>query len=242
MDDFRRDARRGKLPDYAFIEPRLFFNHNDEHPPFDWPGSEHSSVLAGEILIKEVYDTIRKSSSSKGSNAQNTLLAITYDEHGGCYDHVPPPCAKPPDPAAPAGQFDFRFDRLGIRVPTILVSSYIEEGTVFNTPLQHTSMIRTLCDKWHLGHFNDRDKSATPFTDVFTNTCRPASSWPEVTARPYKPKNRFNRRYPLNDLQESLLRTVAAIFEEVERVDDKGIDTVGEAVKYMKRKLRSFKI
>ena len=59
---------------------------------------------------------------------------------------------------------------------------------------------------------------------------------PEVTARPYKSKNRVNRRYPLNDLQESLLRTVAAIFEEAERVDDKGIDTVGEAVKYMKRK------
>jgi phospholipase C len=58
---------------------------------------------------------------------------ITYDEHGGCYDHVPPPWgAVPPD--ADAGEFGFGFDRFGIRVPTVLVSPLIAPGTVYRTP------------------------------------------------------------------------------------------------------------
>ena len=241
MDEFYRDVRKGRLPDYAFIEPRLFFNHNDEHPPVDILGSEHSSVLAGEILIKEIYDAIRTSSSSRGSNAENTLFTITYDEHGGCFDHVPPPCAPPPDPEAPAGEMGFRFDRLGVRIPTIFISSHVEAGTVVNEQLWHTSMIRTLSRKWHLGHLTDRDRQAPTFENVLGGTCRPGSSWPEVTARPYEAKRRVNRDHPLNHLQESLIRTVAGLFGEHDSLAQEALESVGGAVKYMKRKLKSLK-
>jgi phospholipase C len=85
------------------------------HPAFDalFPGVDldpPSSLLGGEALLAKIYDAIRSSSSPDGSNAYNTLL-ITFDEHGGTYDHVPPPTVVPPDPAAPAGQMGFTFQR-----------------------------------------------------------------------------------------------------------------------------------
>ena len=68
-----------------------------------------------------------------GPGWAQTLLVITYDEHGGCYDHVPPPAgATPPD--NDAGEFEFDFTRFGVRVPTVLVSPLIPAGTVFRAP------------------------------------------------------------------------------------------------------------
>jgi hypothetical protein len=60
-----------------------------------------SSLLGGEALLAKIYDAVRSSSSSTGSNCFNTLLMVVFDEHGGTYDHVPPPRATPPDPSAP---------------------------------------------------------------------------------------------------------------------------------------------
>jgi phospholipase C len=75
---------------------------------------------------------------------------ITFDEHGGCYDHMEPPAATPPDTASNPGEEGFRFDRYGVRVPTVLVSPYIEAGTVFRSPTavpyDHTSILATLRD------------------------------------------------------------------------------------------------
>ena len=68
-----------------------------------------------------------RASQSGGSNAMNTALVITFDEHGGTYDHVPPPTATPPDRSGP-GEMGFTFDRLGVRVPTIVVSAYTAAG------------------------------------------------------------------------------------------------------------------
>jgi phospholipase C len=88
-------------------------------------------------------------SQSPGWN--ETLLIITFDEHGGTYDHVLPPTgAATPDKASDPGENGFRFDRFGVRVPTILVSPWIEAGTVFRsntaTPLDHTSVLATVRD------------------------------------------------------------------------------------------------
>jgi phospholipase C len=80
----------------------------------------------------------------------NTTLLIGWDEPGGTYDHVPPGPAAPPDPAAPAGEQGFEFDRSGYRVPAILVSPWVESGSVYNEEYRHTSLIATLRKKWGL--------------------------------------------------------------------------------------------
>ena len=210
MEKFFEDARAGTLPSYAFLEPRFFFNHNDQHPPIQVLGENlHSSVLAGELLIERVYDAIRRSDSAKGSNFRNTLLVITYDEHGGTFDHVPPPVAAAPEAGAPAGQMGFRFDRLGVRVPAILISAWIEPGTVVSTALDHGSLLRTMSKKWDLGHMTERDRAANDIGVTFNRRePRPRESWPVVRARPMpgrEQRKASNLDHPLNGLQRSVL-------------------------------------
>jgi phospholipase C len=132
---FRSDAQQGTLPAYSFIEPRYFTEWslpNDQHPPH--------VVTFGEQLIADVYNSVRA-----GPGWTKTLLIITYDEHGGCYDHVAPLSATPPSPAPSQ---PFNFDRYGVRVPAVLVSPYIRQATVLrppgNVPYDHTSIIATL--------------------------------------------------------------------------------------------------
>ncbi|MFD9342140.1 alkaline phosphatase family protein [Streptomyces sp. NPDC060049] len=79
-------------------------------------------MLGGEDLLARVYEAVRSSSSPRGSTHLNATLLVTFDEHGGTYDHVPPGPAPAPTEGAPAGQLGFRFDRLGVRGPTIAVS------------------------------------------------------------------------------------------------------------------------
>jgi phospholipase C len=105
-DRFLEDAEQGTLSTYSFIEPNLWGGHNDMHPAISalFPGVAYDppfSLLGGEALLAKIYDAVRSSSSSTGSNCFNTLLMVVFDEHGGTYDHVPPPRATPPDPSAP---------------------------------------------------------------------------------------------------------------------------------------------
>jgi len=190
-DRFLADAASGQLPTYSFIEPNLLYGHNDMHPAFDalFPGVDldpPSSLLGGEALLAKIYDAIRSSSSPDGSNACNTLLLITFDEHGGTYDHVPPPSAVPPDPAAPAGQMGFTFERSGLRVPTIAVSAWIDQNTVVTDEYRHTSVIRTLRERWPLGApLTGRDGTARDLAPVLSlSSPRAPEDWPEVTPRP----------------------------------------------------------
>jgi phospholipase C len=119
---FKKDATNGKLPSLTVIEPRYFdlkgIPANDDHPSHD--------VANGQKLVKEVYETLRAS-----PQWNETLLVITYDEHGGFYDHVETPYVNVPNPdgnTGPAPYF-FKFDRLGVRVPTIMISPWIKKGT-----------------------------------------------------------------------------------------------------------------
>lgn len=91
---------------------------NDDHPSHD--------VYQGQMFVKEVYETLRAS-----PQWNETLFVITYDEHGGFYDHVTTPVRGVPSPDGIVGPepFLFKFDRLGVRVPTIAVSPWIEKGT-----------------------------------------------------------------------------------------------------------------
>jgi phospholipase C len=144
---FLADAHAGALPAYSFIEPRYFadLNHgipNDQHPPHD--------VTAGEKLLADVYNAVRNSPCWMQS-----LLIITYDEHGGCFDHMPPPLAVPPDGNRHPPD-NFAFDTYGVRVPAVIVSPYMPKGSIVRSapagtafdappyPFDHTSIIATL--------------------------------------------------------------------------------------------------
>ena len=145
------DAAAGALPSVAWIDPHfkdlhvLGPNSNDDHPPSD--------VLAGQDLVLTVYHAL-----SSAPTWPRTLLVIVYDEHGGFYDHVPPPAAVD----------DHRgFDRLGVRVPAILVSPLVSRGSTSTALLgrefhfDHTSLIKT----------------------ILTRFCRSGGQIPAMTAR-----------------------------------------------------------
>ena len=190
LDDFFDDAERGALPTYSFIEPCLIHAHNDYHPAVNAVFPEvsadpPSSILGGEELLARIYRAVRASSTADGSHFANTLFLVSFDEHGGTYDHVAPPRADPPDPAAPAGQMGFRFDRAGVRIPTVAVSAYIDPHTVISDPYRNTSLIATLRDRWPLGPpLTARDATAPGVAPVLTRTTpRPQEDWPEVTPR-----------------------------------------------------------
>ena len=242
MRHFLQDAQNGTLPNYAFIEPRLFLNHNDMHPPVRIAGiTQRSSILAGEVLIKDVYDAIRLSNSANGSNFANTLLAITFDEHGGCYDHVPPPAAAPPDAAKPIGQFGFGFDRQGVRVPAVLISAYIESGTIIDTELSHTSLMKTLSDKWSLGHLTGRDRVATNLSAAFIRSSpRGPDQWPIVTPRTLPPglARESDNDHPLNELQRAVVGLAVAISGDAVLKPGE-IVTVLDAIRRMRKELGS---
>jgi phospholipase C len=99
---------------------------------------------------------------------------------------VPPGPVPPPDPAAPAGEFGFTFDRSGYRVRAIVVSPWVEPGSVYNEEYRHTSLIATLRKVWDLGApFTQRDASARTFDHVFTRgKPRDPQTWATVAAQP----------------------------------------------------------
>jgi phospholipase C len=190
-DVFYQDAEKGNLPTYSFIEPNLWHNHNDMHPPISMlvPGlafDARSALLGGEAFLARIYDAIRSSSSSGGSNWFNTLLMVVFDEHGGTYDHVPLPTANPPDPAGPAGQMGFTFNRLGVRLPAIAISPWISERSVVNDVHHHTSVIRTMRERWELGKpFTGRDATAPDLALLLTrDKPREPEDWPDVSPQP----------------------------------------------------------
>ncbi|MFJ4045922.1 alkaline phosphatase family protein [Microbacterium sp. NPDC089987] len=200
MEDFYADAKNGTLPAYAFIEPRMVYDHNDFHPPFGAPrestadgeevfDSAISDVRAGDRLVHDVYEAVRTSASPDGSNAVNTLLLITFDEHGGCYDHVPPPPATRPTRDTGPGEMGFTFDRLGCRVPAIAVSAYTKRGTIVHDEMHHGSVTATLSRLHGLQPLNDRDASANAlFNIVNLEQPRHPADWP-ITRPAYTPPN-----------------------------------------------------
>jgi phospholipase C len=159
--DFLAAASSGALPPYTFLEPDWSSTGNSQHPNYD--------VAKGESLIHDVYTALRA-----GPGWNQTLLVITYDEHGGCYEHVPPPAgATPPD--TNAGEFGFDFRRFGVRVPAVVVSPWIAPGTVFrapagSAPLDHTSILATVERRFGLPALTARDQAAADLGGVLTES------------------------------------------------------------------------
>lgn len=202
---FERDCSHDALPQYSFIEPNFF--GSDQHPPHD--------VRRGDEFLRRVWQALSTSPAWR-----NALLVITYDENGGCFDHVPPPFgATCPDAAGNPGDEGFRFDRFGVRVPTVLVSPYIEAGTVFRsptaTPHDHTSVLATLRDWLGLGqHFlaSERIRAAPTLQHVLT-LAHPRTDLPQLPAPPLEalisPTFNLPEPAPLNDIQLFLIERAA---------------------------------
>jgi phospholipase C len=168
-----------KLPQYTFLEPNFLDSDESYHPPHD--------ITPAEQFLAQVYGALQAC-----PYRDEILFVITFDEHGGCYDHVPPPSpavAPEPGPVSRYGGFD--FDRYGVRVPTIVVSSYVQPGTVFraagDTPYDHTSILATLRDWLGIGPAafgatlpSPRIGVAPTLEPVLTEPA--ARAWPVVTA------------------------------------------------------------
>ncbi len=211
FSQFLADAHTGTLPNYSFIEPRYFSDlflkniPNDEHPPHN--------VIYGEQLIANIYNALRSSPCWK-----QTLFIITYDEHGGCYDHVPPPAAVPPDGN---NQYGFDFDSYGVRVPAVLVSPYIPAGSKIRPdsdslyPFDHTSIISTVRALFDLGGpLTQRDAVAPTLLsalslDLPTND-GPASIDPGLVTPPVA-QVAARAAAPLNGMQSSLAAAAATL-------------------------------
>jgi phospholipase C len=186
MDQFYRilnGAPNTQLPTFSYLEPSwniFYFGHsfqngNDYHPP--------GNLACGEAFLATLFSKLQAS-----KYWPNTLLIVTFDEHGGTYDHVEPPAAKAPwddpkDGTKPPSNYavDFDFKRFGVRVPLLLISPLIEAGTVIRSktavPFDHTSIIATILNwlkidpaRWQLG---SRTANAPTFEDVLTRQDQP---------------------------------------------------------------------
>jgi len=156
--DFQARAAAGTLPAYTFLEPDFSAGGNSQHPNYN--------VAAGEQLMHDVYYTLRN-----GPGWNTTLLLITYDEHGGNFDHVTPP-ATAVAPDGTTGEFDnFDFSRFGVRIPALLISPLIPAGTVFRPAagtIDHTSVLKTIQQRWSVPPLTARDRAAPGLGDALS--------------------------------------------------------------------------
>jgi phospholipase C len=152
---FHSDAAAGRLPAFTFIDPE--YDTTSEENPQD--------IQVGERFVADVVRTLMRAPTWK-----HTALFITYDEHGGYYDHVPPPRAIKPDSTPPllsAGDMPGGYDRYGFRVPTIVVSPWARPNYVSSLVQDHTSILAFMERKWNLPAMTFRDANAQPMTDYF---------------------------------------------------------------------------
>jgi len=235
LRDFIKAAgQKGGLPNYSFLEPIYFDSlvwgpENDMHPecnPYELYGP--SNLERGEALVAKVYNAVRN-----GPDWESTLLIILFDEHGGCYDHVPPPsapecsAAMAPDRIIPAGEpggAGFKFDRLGPRVPAILISAFTKPQTRLHSVFEHTTVLSTVVNCFGLpkNKLGKRQAKAPDLKEAL-NSSRPRKDRPPIPNRHFSfledaeaalhslvhAKLLRSRRRPISDLRRHALHNMA---------------------------------
>jgi phospholipase C len=196
LDQFFADAARGTLPAFSLVDPD-FETYSEENP---------QDIKKGESFAAEVIKTVLH-----GAGWPHTLLIWVYDEHGGYYDHVPPPPAIPPDDIEGGSllasrnaltavlrrvrpsmvesnenldQGPHRYDRYGFRVPAVIVSPYARPGYVCSETFDHTSVLKLVEEKWNLPALTARDAAARAPLDTLDLTGAPAFLVPPVLPNP----------------------------------------------------------
>ncbi|MGO8866468.1 MAG: alkaline phosphatase family protein [Alphaproteobacteria bacterium] len=190
IDEFFDDARgaEAEFPDFCFVEPDyLGWGQNDDHPPHD--------VMRAEKLLADVYNALRANEALWRS----TLLVVFFDEHGGFYDHVEPPTTIAPD----GHHKDYDFERLGVRVPALLVSPWVERG-VEHTQFDHTSLLKYLIDKWGLEELGARAQQAKSIGTVLARRTPREDTLVRIELSPEE------LRPPDTELEEAAFGTLSA--------------------------------
>lgn len=178
FEQFQEDIAQEDYP-YAFtwIEPNYGHVSNDS---FSGGSSQHpmDSLDAGERLIAATYNAIRNS-----PHWEDSLLIVTYDEHGGFYDHVAPLGTVPPgdNPGTANNKRGFNFTWLGVRIPSVVISPMIPKGTIDHTVYDHTSILKTVEGVFRIQPLTQRDASANGLTGLLSLT-EPRSDCPQNVA------------------------------------------------------------
>ncbi len=171
--EFFADAAAGTLPAFSLVDPESF-EGSEENPQDITVGESYAASVINAVLHSPAWE--------------KTVLVFTYDEHGGYYDHVPPPRAVPPDlvppeitvpPDQPGG-----FDRYGFRVPTVIVSPWARRDYVSSVVHDHTSILKLVETKWNLPALTYRDANASNLLDCLQLSARrpPFAAPPELPA------------------------------------------------------------
>ncbi|MEZ4445886.1 MAG: alkaline phosphatase family protein [Polyangiaceae bacterium] len=179
IEQYYEDAAAGTLPPFAFVDPGLgigtgSYDNDDEHPP--------ALAQIGQRFVADVVKALTESPLWSRS-----ALMLTYDEHGGLYDHVEPPPACVPDDVAPEtepGDPEKPFDRLGIRVPLIVVSPFAKKHHVSHEIYDHTSILKLVEARWVMPALTHRDANALAPWDMFDFDDPPHLDPPAVSLPP----------------------------------------------------------
>ncbi len=172
MTQFFTDAAAGTLPGFCYVEPN-YGTQSEEDP---------QNIVEGEAFVAQVLDAL-----VSGPGWAKTLLIWTYDEHGGYYDHVPPPPAIPPDnipPAVPSGESVYNgFAQYGFRVPCAFISPWARPRYVSHQVFDHSSICALVEAKWNLPAMTYRDANAHNMLDML-DLRSPAFLTPPPLAQP----------------------------------------------------------
>ncbi|CAG8959809.1 hypothetical protein HYFRA_00001717 [Hymenoscyphus fraxineus] len=171
LTKFYEDAKNGDLPQFTWINPECC-SYQSYHPP--------SPISMGELFIKDIYEALRAS-----PQWDSTLFVLTFDEHGGFGDHVAPPMNVPAGDdityteKAPDGQnYTFDFTRLGVRVPTLVISPWVKGGVIETKGrnnggvYSHTSLLKTVNELWGLDDLTERVGWSSSFEHLIQDTKR----------------------------------------------------------------------
>ena len=174
IDQFYKDAKAGTLPAVSYVDPN-FSTESEENA---------DDISLGENFVAKVVNALFDS-----PNWKNSVLIYTYDEHGGYYDHVPPPRAVKPDnirPGADSPGIHGQYDRYGFRVPTVVVSPFAKRDYISHVVHDHTSIMKLIETKWNLPALTYRDANADDMLDSLDLEGPPAFAEPPTLPNPGK--------------------------------------------------------
>jgi phospholipase C len=173
MKDYFDDAEAGRLPQVAFVSSTF----DTKLPESTWEHAPHLPTI-GQQWVARVIDALTRS-----PDWARSALFLTYDEHGGLWDHVVPPPACAPDSLLPQiGEHDVAagFNQLGIRVPMMAVSPFAKKHYVSHQVYDHTSILRFIEARFVIGAISARDANAEAPWDMFDFTDPPHADPPAI--------------------------------------------------------------